>query len=145
VFNLYELLKKYNIEHRYAWEAYRLENNLVVKIKPESDPLYPFHEGDIFQFVSYSTYRPGMDLHIQNISDQVRDSFKPRLKGLTEKSGYEMYSSKVIQVIPLIKVINLDDAHFNFDRLNFTLSGMPMFSELVVYMLQEISKAKLSK
>lgn len=145
MFNLYELFRKYNIEHLYAWEAYRLENNLTVKIKPEADILYPFNEGDMFQFVSYSTYRPGRELWIQNISDQVRDAFQPKNKGKTLAAGHELYASKIVEKIDLTKVIDMKDGNFSFDRLNFTLAGTPMFSELLVFMLQEISRCQKSR
>lgn len=142
MFNLYELCRKYNIEHLIAWEAYRLENNLTVKINPDADILFPFNEGDMFQFVSYSTYRPGKELWVRNISDQVRDAFQPKNRGVTESAGYDLYSSKIVEKIDLTKVIDLGDKNFNFDLLSFTLIGMPMFSELMIFMLQEISKIK---
>jgi hypothetical protein len=147
MFNLYELFKKYNVEHLFPWEAYRLENNLTVKINPASDMLYPFHKGDLFQFVSHSTYRPGKELHVKNISDQVRDAFPPRVKstGSQTTTEYEMYSSKIVEKINLVKVINLSDPEFNFEMLNFTLIGAPLMSELLVFMMQEIQRVTLKK
>lgn len=147
MFNLYELFRKYNIEHKVSWEAFKLENGLIVKIEPESDPLYPFNVGDIFNFISYSTYKSGHPLYIQNISDQVREEFQPRIKrlGVNSQPEYDLYSSKIIKKIDLIKVIDLKDKDFNFSLLNFTLIGIPMFAEILVFMMQEIQRSLTNK
>jgi hypothetical protein len=143
-FNLYEMFQKYGVAHLQPWEAYRLENNLLVKIDPSSDTKYPFNVGDNFEFVSYNMYKAGHPLFVHNLSSSVMESFQINVKNFDENSNpdYILYKSKIVEKVDLIKVIDLDNPKFDFDLLAFTLNGLPLFSELIAFMFKEISTAK---
>lgn len=146
MFNLFQCFQKYGLEHIVPWEAYKLENNLIVKILPESDIAYPLKVGQTFSFVSYDRYRSGplgvFPLYIYNIDDTARDAFPLRITaiGADGEQSHATYSFNIIEKIPLPKVIDLDDSNYDFDLLNFTLSGIPLNSELLVFMMKEISR-----
>lgn len=144
VFNLYEMYKKARIEHLIAWEAYQLENELVVKIDPMSDKGYPFKIGQTLSFVSHNKFTAETPLYIYDINDEIRDNF-PEIVEKIDHNGkvtYKLYHLKVTKIIDLIKVIDLDNPKFDFELLNFTLNGAPLFAEILVYMMQEIGKLK---
>lgn len=148
MFNLYQCFQKYGLEHIVPWEAYKLENNLVVKILPESDLSYPLKVGHNFSFVSYDRYRSDRNgifpLYIYNLDDTAREAFPLRLKGIADngEQSFTTYSFRIVEKIPLPKVIDLEDANYDFDLLNFTLTGIPLNSELLVFMMREISRRK---
>jgi hypothetical protein len=145
LFNIYECFKKYGLEHVVPWEAYKLENNLVVKILPESDTAYPFKVGHSLSFVSFDRYkvdRKGIHpLYVYNLDDAARDMFPQRIKsmGPDGEPQYATYTFKIIEKVDLLKVIDLGRSDYNFDLLNFTLAGTPLNSELLVFMMKEIS------
>jgi len=144
MFNLYEMFQKYGVAHLQPWEAYRLENNLLVKIDPSSDTRYPFNVGDNFEFISYNMYKLGHPLYIYNLSSIVMDSFQVNVKNFDENNSpeYVPYKSKIIEKVDLIKVIDLDNPKFDYELLAFTLNGLPLFSELIAFMFKQIGYAK---
>lgn len=147
MFNLYECYRKYNIEHMIAWEAYELDNGLTVKINPSADPHYPFKKGQDFSFISHDVYsKPGNtkeSLFIYNVDQATREKYPEVITGLDIKGQpvRVLHQAKVVEVKPLVKVIDLDH-DFDFEWLNFTLNGAPLFAELLVYMMKEISEVK---
>lgn len=142
MFNLFECYKQYGLEHQVAWEAYRLENGLTVKINPDADPEYPLKQGAAFEFVSYAAYRPTKPMVVKDINESIRDKYQPMVKALNTNAApqYNMYRTKIVEVIHLPRVIDLNHPDYNFDLLNFMLNQSILPAELLVFMMQEIAK-----
>ena len=139
--NLYELFEKNGIVHHIPWEAYRLDNGLVVKIDVSSDPRYPFKVGEKFEFISHRIYGNGGALYILHLTPDNAEKFPERITGIENgQPVYEKYQAHIIEKIDLYKVIDLNQEKIDFELLNFTLNGMPLYSEVLVYMMQEIHK-----
>lgn len=141
-FDLYGLYDRYNLSHTLPWEAYRLENGLIVKINPTSDAEYPFKVGHTFKFVSHSLYRVGQPLFIKGVSGEVRDRFPPNVVEIRPngETVFSLYETKVVEKIPLTRVIAPSDPDFDWELLDFTLNGAALFSELLVWMMRIASR-----
>jgi len=137
--NLYELYEKNGIAHQLPWEAYRLDNGLVVKIDVGVDPRYPFQVGDKFEFISHRRYNERGGLYLLNYNPEIAEKYPEHVVGIENGDPvYEKYSANIIQKIDLCKVIDLTKESFDFELLNFTLNGFPLYAEVLVYMMQEI-------
>jgi hypothetical protein len=137
-FDLYGLYDRYNLAHTIPWEAYKLENGLVVKINPVSDPEYPFKIGHTFKFVSHSLYRVGQPIYVKDISGEIRDLYSPNITEIRPngETVFKLYESKIVEKIPLVRVINPSEPDFDWSLLDFTLNGATLFSELLVWIIR---------
>jgi hypothetical protein len=148
MFNLYEMYDRYNLAHTLPWEAYKLENGLIVKINPASDPEYPLKIGHTFKFVSHALYRVGHPIYIKDLNGDVRDKFSPNVIEIRPngETVFKLYESRVVEKIPLVRMINPEDPDFDWSLLDFTLNGAALFSELLVWIIRSAStKDKLQK
>lgn len=137
-FDLYSLYDRYNLAHTIPWEAYKLENGLTVKINPVSDPEYPFKIGHTFKFVSHSLYRVGQPIYVKGIASEIREAYPPNVTEIRSngETVFKLYESKVVEKIPLTRIINPSDPDFDWSLLDFTLNGATLFSELLVWIIQ---------
>jgi len=142
IFNLYDMYDKYNMSHMIPWEAYKLENGLIVKINPASDSEYPFKIGHTFKFVSHALYRVGHPIFIKDVSGDIRDKYSPNVLEIRPngETVFKLYESTVVEKISLPRVINTSDQNFDWSMLDFTLNGSALFSELLVWIIQLASK-----
>jgi len=137
--NLYQLFEKNGVAHLIPWEAYRLDNGLVIKIDVGSDSRYPFKVGERVEFISHRRYNEGGALYILNYNPEIAEKYPERIVGIDNgEPVYEKYTATVIEKIDLYKVIDLSQEKFDFELLNFTLNGMPLYAEVLVYMMQTI-------
>lgn len=143
-FDLYNLYDRYNLAHTIPWEAYRLENGLVVKINPTSDPEYPFKIGHTFKFVSHALYRVGHPIYVKGVSSEVRDLYPPNVTEIRSngETVFKLYESKIVEKIPLVRVICPENSNFDWDLLDFTLNGATLFSELLVWIIRLAGEKK---
>lgn len=137
--NLYELFEKNGVAHLIAWEAYRLDNGLVVKIDVGVDPRYPFKVGEKIEFISHRRFNEQGALYILNYNPEIAEKYPERVVGIENGDPvYDKYQAGVIEKIDLYKAIDLSKPNIDFDLLNFTLNGMPLYAEVLVYMMQQI-------
>lgn len=143
--NLYQLFEKNGMAHLVPWEAYRLDNGLVVKIDVGADPRYPFKVGDQIEFISHSRYNEKGRLYILNHNPEIVERYPERVIGVQNAGAvHEKYRANIIEKINLYKVIDLSRDDIDFELLNFTLNGMPLFAEVLVYMMQQINELRRS-
>ena len=142
MFNLYEMYDRYNMSHTIPWEAYKLENGLIVKINPASDSEYPFKVGHTFKFVSHALYRVGHPIFIKDVCGEIRDRYSPNVLEIRPNGEtiFKLYESVVVEKIPLPRMIDTADPNFDWGLLDFTLNGAALFSELIVWMIKLASR-----
>jgi len=148
--NIYDCYKQYGFETSIPWEAYKLDNGLIVKISPQSDPRYPLAVGDEFNFISYNKYKDSFGLAIKDITEDVRSEYPERPHSILYPSSggkpettYTIYESKVVEKIAFPRILTLSDPDYDFGLLNFFFNGTPLLSEILVFMMQSIANNKL--